>query len=147
MIQAIGQGSASVKTVAFGKSALSEATIGSSGTATKIDFGVADNQFVLGIGDGAETYLTGPKTSLADSADYKAAFTGLPTEYDGIAYVNVAALSSMGSSTSGSILGGTPVAGVSTATAAASKVKSYAMVSYKKDGLAYTSSLLVVETK
>jgi hypothetical protein len=148
LIQAVGQGSAAVKTVNFGQSALSEATIGSGETATKVDFGVAGKQFVLGLGNGAETYLTGTTNSLADSADYKAAFTGLPTEFDGVAYVNVAALSAMSSTTTSDMIGGgTPVAGISTAAADVSKVKSFAMVSYKKNGLAYTSSMLVVETK
>ena len=148
LVQAIGQGSASVTTATFGDSALSEVSIGSGDSATKIDFGVAKAQFVLGIGTGAESYLTGNKESLADSRDYKAAMSALPAEYDGVVYVNVAQLSTMTSNVSGAMIdGGTPVSGVATATADASKVKSFALVSYKKGGLAYTSSMLVVEAK
>lgn len=141
LIQAVGQGKASVSTVSFGSDALSEVKAGSGSSATTIDFGVASKQFVLGIGDGAKTYLTGAKSSLADSANFKAAFTGLPAEYDGMAYVNVASLSQM---SGGAMTGATPVAGAS---AGVSNVKSYAMVSYKKGGLAYTSSMLLVTTK
>ena len=147
LVQAVGQGKAAVSTVTYGKSALSEVSTGTGGSAIKIDFGVADSQFVLGVGDGAKKYLTGGTSSLADSADYKAAFTGLPTEYDGVAYVNVAGLSGISAASAGSITGGTPVAGMKVAMTGASNVKSFAMVSYKKDGLAYTSSMLVVEKK
>ena len=147
LVQAIGQGKASVTTATYGKSALSEVKTGTGSSATKIDFGVADSQFVLGIGNGAETYLTGVKSSLADSADFQAAFSGLPTEYDGVAYVNVAGLASMSAPSASSSTDGTPVAGMSKAVTGAANVKSFAMVSYVKDGLAYTSSMLVVEKK
>lgn len=145
LIQAMGQGRASVKTVTVGSDALSEVTLGSGSSATKIDFGVASKQFILGVNDGATTYLSGVSSSLADSSAYKAAFAGLPsTDLTGVTYVNVAGLDQMSSSATSSILGATPAAGVGAAEAGASKVSSYAMVSYQKDGLAYTSSQLLL---
>jgi hypothetical protein len=62
-----------------------------------------------------------------------------------MAYVNVAGLNSLSSSATNSILGATPIAGMAAAEAGASKVKSYAMVSFEKDGLAHTSSQLLIE--
>ena len=146
LIQAVGAGKAAVKTVTFGSDALSEVTLGSGSSATKIDFGVASKQFIVGVNDGANAYLTRGSSSLADSADFKAAFAGLPTDINSMAYVNVAGLNSLSSSATSSIMGATPVAGMAAAEAGASRVKSYAMVGYTKDGLAHTSSQLLIET-
>lgn len=145
LIQAVGSGKAAVTTVDFGSDALSEVTLGSGSSATKVDFGVASKQFILGVNDGAKTYLSGVSSSLADSSEFKDAFAGLPSDVNGMAYVNVAGLNSLSSSASESILGATPVAGMAAAEAGASKVKSYAMVSYEKDGLTHTSSQLLIE--
>ena len=64
-----------------------------SGSTVAIDYGVVGDRLVLGLNDGAETALTGPSDTLADTDTYKTAMSYLPAEYQAAYFVNVAQLS------------------------------------------------------
>jgi hypothetical protein len=101
---------------------------------------------MVGLGDGVRVAAAGSKDSLADSDIYQTAFSYLPSTYDGIYFANLqqlqSASSSAGSGASGpgslidNIVNGTP--------AASTPAQSFAAVSYVKDGLSYTSAIVVV---
>ena len=193
LIQAGSQGSANVTTISINNSAVSHVVIGDGTSSTDIsfDYGVVGDQFMLGLNDSLNQYINGPDSSLADSPDYKAALSALPTEYDGIFYMDLQQAMALSTTYSSSLDMGSTLdndadcgnystqpeaqaaydadsitnydldmdfdgvacedffsAATPEATPAATSqypaLKSFALVSYKKDGLSYTSSILVI---
>jgi hypothetical protein len=108
-----------------------------------VDFGVVDDQFVLGLGDGVDTLLLGPDGSLADSPRFIAAMENLPAEYQAVQFIDVAALAE--ASEAGGAGGmmddvlTTPVAeGMGEV-----QPESYAAVTYVEDGNTRMSAILL----
>ncbi|MEJ7837626.1 MAG: DUF3352 domain-containing protein [Thermomicrobiales bacterium] len=72
-----------------------------------IEFGVIEDQLVIGINNGIDAYVEGPAEPLADAENYQTVFASLPTDVTGAAFINIPAIipivesfaSSMGSST------------------------------------------------
>jgi hypothetical protein len=101
LVQAAGQGDVNVTTRTVNGGNLSVIDVSGDGsTPVSIEYGVVDNEFLFGVGNGVDTYIDGPSTSLADSEDYQAALAELPTGYDGVFYVNVPALVALGETAS-----------------------------------------------
>jgi hypothetical protein len=146
LVQAGAQGKVSVKSIAVEGGSVNNVTFMSSGSQFSVDFGLVGDQFMVGLGDGVRVAAAGSKDSLADSDIYQTAFSYLPSTYDGIYFANLqqlqSASSSAGSGASGpgslidNIVNGTP--------AASTPAQSFAAVSYVKDGLSYTSAIVVV---
>ena len=54
-----------------------------------LEFGVVDDQAVVGTGGGIEDLVTEPTASLADDPQFQAVMDVLPSEYYQVAYVNI----------------------------------------------------------
>ena len=106
LIQAAAQGQANVTTRVIGDSTVSVIDItDDTGATITLEYGVVDDEFLLGIGGGIDGYLSGAAEPLSGSADYQAALAALPSEHDGVFYVNVAEAVALASSASASVLG------------------------------------------
>ncbi|MDQ3513571.1 MAG: DUF3352 domain-containing protein [Chloroflexota bacterium] len=64
----------------------------SSGVPLEIEFGVIDEEFLLGLGESIATVLEGPATSLADDPQYQDTMALLPEEHSSVTYLNLAEL-------------------------------------------------------
>lgn len=89
LIQSSGAGTASVTTASIDAQTVTNVTLGLDGLATTIQYGVVDDQLMVGLGDGIETIAISPTATLEDSASYQAALAELPSSYDGVLYVDV----------------------------------------------------------
>lgn len=91
LVQAAGQGMATVTTETVGGGTVNTVTIGEEGaTPIKIQYGVVDGEFVLSVGGGLDGYVAGSEQTLADSEAYQKALSLLPSEYDGVVYLDAA---------------------------------------------------------
>lgn len=103
LVQAAGQGQVNVTTRIVNDAAVSSIDITSDGApVATLEYGVIDDQFMLGVGGGIDEFVAGSAETLAGSADYQAALDALPAEYDGIFYLNAAEAVSLGTSAMGS---------------------------------------------
>jgi hypothetical protein len=145
LVQAGGQGQINVTSRALEGGSVNHIEISEGGTETSVDYGVVGGEFVLGVGDGAETVINGPSESLADSTMYTTALSYLPEEFQAIYYLDIAQLEAAeqgmgdaGFSQDDLIIDiiGTPGAG--------SQAQSFAAVTYVQDGSYFTSGILVV---
>lgn len=143
LIQAGGQGEVSVISRTVGDATVNTVSFHAEGSDMSVDFGVVDDQFVLGLGDGVDTLLLGPDGSLADSPRFIAAMESLPVEYQAVQFVDVAAL--VEASEAGGAGGMmddvliTPVAGSMDEV----QPESFASVTYVEDGNTRTSAILL----
>jgi hypothetical protein len=114
-------------------------------TSLRVQWGVVKGQLVFGIGDGFTSYLNGPVATLADSPRYRSVMAELPTEHNGVFYLNLAEMINLvqpliqqeidaeqGGATPGATLPDL------------SGIQSFGMVSYERDGMRGTSSLLMI---
>lgn len=145
LIRAVGQNQATVTTKTIGDGSVSEVSIGGSngGTPVLIDFGLVNDRLMVGVGNGIQSFVDGTSDPLSGSSAYKDALAQLPADHDGVLFINVAdlapALTALSSSSSTDI--STPRA---MAASDLSAVQSVGMVSYKKNGYAYTSAVVSV---
>ncbi|HQY30275.1 MAG TPA: DUF3352 domain-containing protein [Thermomicrobiales bacterium] len=145
LIQLAGQGSLSVTSHTVPGGSLNNILAPVDGDSISIDFGLIGDQFVLGIGDGAETALTGATDSLADSDVFKTAMSELPTEYQAIYFANVQELQAA-SEDSGMMGSGNLLDEITSQQAASNNaVESFAAVTYVKDGATFTSAIIIVK--
>jgi hypothetical protein len=145
LVQAGGQGQINVTSRALEGGSVNHIEISEGSTETSVDYGVVGGEFVLGVGDGAETVINGPSESLADSTMYTTALSYLPEEFQAIYYLDIAQLEAAeqgmgdaGFSQDDLIIDiiGTPGTG--------SRAQSFAAVTYVQDGSYFTSGILVV---
>lgn len=61
----------------------------STGTPPTVEFGVVDDQVVIGLGPGVDDYVDGPANALADDERYRRVMATLPEEHNQVAYVNL----------------------------------------------------------
>lgn len=54
-----------------------------------IEFGVVEDQLVIGLNNGIDEYVDGPETALADDPNYEAVFSNLPSDITSASFVNV----------------------------------------------------------
>ncbi len=92
LIQSAGAGSASVTTSSVDDQTVHNVAVTTSGIEATIQYGVVDDQLMVGLGDGIET-LTLPATETLDtSPEYQAALAELPDTYDSVVYVDTQAI-------------------------------------------------------
>ncbi|MBA2469613.1 MAG: DUF3352 domain-containing protein [Chloroflexia bacterium] len=60
-----------------------------SGAPLVLEFGVVENQLIIGVNEGIDGFVSGPTDALADDAIFQDTFAELPGEVTSIAYVNV----------------------------------------------------------
>lgn len=183
-------GEVSVTTRTVGDAEINNVVVGDPAAPISIDYGIVDDELLIGVGDGVDTYIDGPAASLAADASYQETLANLPSEYDGVFFTDLAALSALTTELDGATAGlstedaseecaaydsqseaqnaydtnpstnfeldldfdgeacedyfatsdATPVAEA----AAEVPVEALAMVSYKSDGYAFTSSILTL---
>lgn len=54
-----------------------------------IEFGVVDDQFLIGVNEGIDTFVDGPDSSLADNDTFQATLDALPAEFSSISFLNL----------------------------------------------------------
>lgn len=92
LLQTAAVGSVSVTTASVADQTVNNVTIVSGGPATTVQYGVVNDQLMLGLGDGLSVLAEEPVASLADDAEYQAALALLPAEYSSVIYVDVRAI-------------------------------------------------------
>ena len=85
-------GEASVTTRTVGDAEINNVTIGDPAAPISVDYGVVGEELLIGVGEGVDTYVLGPASSLADDATYQETLGYLPSEYDGVFYTDLAAI-------------------------------------------------------
>ena len=146
LIQAGGQGQTNVTSLVVEGGSLDHVEFEDGGTTYEIDYGVANGEFVLSLGGGAETVVNGPAESLADSTRYTTALSYLPSEYQAVYYVDLVRAEDAGEDAAGALIGEDgPLANMlAIPEAGGSPAESLAAVSYVEDGYAFTSGIVVV---
>lgn len=92
LIQSSGVGTASVTTASIDGQTVTNVTLGTNGLATRIQYGVVDDQLMIGLGAGIETVAEPIASTLESSPPYQAAFAQLPPTYDSLIYVDTRAI-------------------------------------------------------
>jgi hypothetical protein len=113
-----------------------------------LEFGVVDDQVVVGTGGGIEDLVTEPATSLADDPQYQQVMDFLPGEYHQVVYVNIGQVVDMLTAMFGAMEGSqTADAGVATPGPAAgspANIRALAAVSYQQGETAGSSVILYI---
>ncbi len=73
----------------------------STGFPIEAEYGVVDDQFLIGFGQSIDTFREGPKNPLADDAVYQEVMGLLPEERSGVVYVNLAQAIALGQTLAG----------------------------------------------
>ncbi|MEZ4665101.1 MAG: DUF3352 domain-containing protein [Thermomicrobiales bacterium] len=92
LIQSSGAGMASVTSASIDGQTVNNVALDLDGVSATIQYGVVDDQLMIGLGDGIETVAVEPAAPLSASADYQAALAELPASYDSVTYVDVQAI-------------------------------------------------------
>lgn len=79
--------------------------LSSSGLPIVLELGVVNDELVVGLGNGLDSYVTGPEESLAESENYQAVMGELPQEYTTVGYVNLEAVISLVEEATGELSG------------------------------------------
>ncbi len=92
LIQSSGAGMASVTTASIDGQTVNNVTVTTDSLSATVQYGVVDDQLMVGLGDGIETIAVPSAASLDTSAAYQAAMAELPANYDGLIYVDTRAI-------------------------------------------------------
>lgn len=92
LIQSSGAGSASVTTASIDDQTVNNVSIEADGLSATIQYGVVDDQIMIGLGDGIETVAVPSSTLLADSEGFQEVMAELPDSYDGLVYLDTRAI-------------------------------------------------------
>jgi Protein of unknown function (DUF3352) len=92
LAQSAGSGQFTVTTRTIGNSVIQSIDLSSSGFPLSLDYGVINNELVISLGNGLDTFTNGSTSSLADSAQYSTALGALPANPTTIAYLDTAQL-------------------------------------------------------
>ena len=79
--------------------------LSSTGLPIVLELGVVNDQLIVGLGNGLDSFVSGPEESLAESENYQAVMGELPQEYTSVGYVNLEAVISLVEEASGSLSG------------------------------------------
>lgn len=91
LIQSSGSGTASVTTASIDGQTVTNVTLQSPIEAT-LQYGVVDDQLMIGLGSGIEAIATSPQDRLAKDSAYSSAMSLLPSAYSGQIYIDVGAI-------------------------------------------------------
>lgn len=165
LISAGAQGAATVSTKDVSGSQINVASFEYSGMPLQFEYGVVNNQFVLGFGTSVEQYVAGTSNNLAADPQFQQVMATLPNQRNSLLYINVKGIaavvqpflammtgSSMGSmgmmgmATPGAAEMASPTA-MGSSMQALSAIQAIAAVGYEKDGLNYSSSIIYIPAK
>jgi hypothetical protein len=113
-----------------------------------LEFGVVDDQAVVGTGGGIENLVTEPAASLADDPQFQTVMDALPSEYYQVAYVDIGQVidrvTAMMSAMGGSQTAGAAVATPGPAAGSPANIRALAAVSYQSGEAAGASAILYI---
>jgi hypothetical protein len=113
-----------------------------------VEFGVVDDQVVVGTGGGIEDLMTEPTASLADDPQYQTVMDFLPSEYHQVTYVNIGqvvdVLTAMAGAMQESQTGDAGVATPGPAVGSPANIRALAAVSYQRGETAGSSVILYI---
>lgn len=70
-------------------SSITTIDISDAGFPLVIEFGVVDDQFLIGVNDGIDTFVDGPDSSLADNETFQATLDALPQDFSSVSFLNL----------------------------------------------------------
>ena len=79
--------------------------LSSAGLPIVLELGIVNDELVVGLGNGLDSYVAGPEESLAESENFQAVMGELPQEYTTVGYVNLEAVISLVEEATGELSG------------------------------------------
>lgn len=148
---------ATVSSKTVGTDKVTEIDLSSSGFPLKVQLGVVNKQFVIGLGQGLDEYVSGPSAALADDPNYQAIMATLPKDHTAVAYLNIQQLlpliegymTTMSSAQANTGFGATPAAEASPAMSLDqyAPLKGIGMVSFNKGTMIGSSTIVYIAPK
>ena len=92
LIQSSGAGMASVTTASIDGQTVNNVTVTTDSLSATLQYGVVDDQLMVGLGDGIASIAVPSASTLASSPAYQATLAKLPSSYDGVLYVDTQAI-------------------------------------------------------
>ncbi|HET9661567.1 MAG TPA: DUF3352 domain-containing protein [Thermomicrobiales bacterium] len=89
LLQSAAAGSVSITTSSVADQTVNNVTLYSDDQTATIQYGVVNDQLMVGLGDGISTLAQQPTTALADDPSYQAALSELPPSYSSLLYVDL----------------------------------------------------------
>ena len=89
LLQSAAAGSVSITTSSVADQTVNNVTVYSDNQTATIQYGVVNDQLIVGLGDGVSTLAAPPTSPLADDLEYQAALAELPSSYSSMLYVDV----------------------------------------------------------
>ncbi|TXG78377.1 MAG: DUF3352 domain-containing protein [Thermomicrobiales bacterium] len=89
LIQSSGAGMASVTTASIDGQTVNNVAVTTEDLNVTVQYGVVDDQLMIGLGDGIEMVAVEPTDALSSSPAYQAALAELPADYDSVMYLDV----------------------------------------------------------
>ncbi|MFL5760822.1 MAG: DUF3352 domain-containing protein [Thermomicrobiales bacterium] len=114
MVQSAGSGQYSVTTKTVGNSTIQSIDLSSSGYPLSLDYGVVKGKLIISVGNGLDTFMAGPKSTLAESPGYSAALGSLPANPQTIMYLDASQLFPIVEALTGSLSGASSASGSAT---------------------------------
>jgi hypothetical protein len=116
-----------------------------------LEFGVVDDQVVVGTGGGIEDLMAEPTTSLADDPQYQAVMGFLPGEYYQVSYIDIGQAGDVLTAMLGAIAeralpadAGVEMPGTATGAGSPANIRALASVSYQRGESAGSSVILYI---
>ncbi|MCA9861250.1 MAG: DUF3352 domain-containing protein, partial [Thermomicrobiales bacterium] len=92
LLQSVGSNTVSVTTSSVDGQTVNDISLNTGVVPTTFQYGVVDDQLMIGLGDGIETMAIPVTEALADTPAYQAALSELPAAYDGVLYIDLASI-------------------------------------------------------
>jgi hypothetical protein len=89
LLQSAAAGSVSITTSSVADQTVNNVTLYNGDQTATIQYGVVNDQLMVGLGDGLSTLAQPPAASLADDPGYQAALAELPSSYSSVLYVDL----------------------------------------------------------
>jgi hypothetical protein len=89
LLQSAASGSVSITTSSVADQTVNNVTLYNGDQTATIQYGVVNDELMVGLGDGISTLAQQPSTSLADDSSYQAALAELPESYSSVLYVDL----------------------------------------------------------
>lgn len=89
IISSQGEDSFEISSREVAGSSVTVVDLGDAGFPLAIEYGVVDDQFMVGINDGIDDFVNGPEAPLSESENFTATMDQLPETFTSVSYVNL----------------------------------------------------------
>ncbi len=89
LVEGAAEGQVEISSRDVDGSTVTTLDLSDSGFSLVVEFGVVGDQFLIGVNEGIETFVTGPDSSLADNEIFQATLAELPGEFSAVSFVNL----------------------------------------------------------